>query len=188
MEEPQRGILWVWSTDRDTSINEAGQPVNLNAKSFKTEPTVELKDQTYAFKWEERKKVCQKIKVADKVLHCVPAGETTALSKKAAIAHLKALSKLDYQNFDDLFKAVNSIRVLEINMAQWKLSTCTCSWWSKNYVCNQVIALSVRAGLFDFVDAAQAIPITQNRKRGHLANTQTALRRQAAETQGEEED
>jgi hypothetical protein len=164
-------------------LNAAGKPVNLNAKVFQTEPALELKDQTYAYQWEQRRKPCQKIKIADQIFYCIPAGTTSTLSKKQASDYLKSIKELKFDSFDELIQGVNSVRVVQINEQQWKLSTCTCSWWSKNYICNHVIALSQRLGHFEFVDAAKTIPVTQNRKRGRPANTEPARVKQRAETQ-----
>jgi hypothetical protein len=47
--DPSTGIISIWSNDRDDSTDAAGNPFNLNAKSFKTEPALELKFFTIIF-------------------------------------------------------------------------------------------------------------------------------------------
>jgi hypothetical protein len=91
---------------------------------------------------------------------------------------------LDYDDFDEMIKAVNSVRIVYI-AENWKLSTCTCIWWLKN-ISNHVIAMmSHRLELHKFDDRAVALPITQNIKRGRPPNTQSTRNKQPNEIQGE---
>ena len=188
MEHPQKGIISIWSKDRNDSVDENGKPANINAKSFQTLPNVSLKDQTHAFQWNHRNKKAQRVRIEGRTFFFLPAGQNPSLSKKDCQDYMTSMKDLAYETFEELVAAANSIRIVEINEAEWKLSTCSCIWWSKNYICNHVIALSQRLRLMEFDDRASAIPVTQNRKRGRPAKTQSARVRQGNETQAADAD
>jgi hypothetical protein len=71
---------------------------------------------------------------------------------------------MHHSNFDELIEAVNSVRMVYI-APKWKLSTCTCRRWLKNYICNHVIAMSHRLGLHKFDDMVKKVtPLNLSRK------------------------
>ncbi len=85
------------------------------------------------------------------------------------------MQNLEFDEFDKLIETANSIRVIKLNKDNWKLSTCTCSFFAKNYKCNHVIAIAARKNLFTFQPKAMQIQVGQVRKRGRPVNTIKAL-------------
>ena len=52
---------------------------------------------------------------------------------------------------------VRKIRYVSINHENWKISTCSCWWWLKNYKCKHMIAICQRLGRFEWEIQHKAI-------------------------------
>ena len=81
--------------------------------------------------------------------------------------------------------ATSNLVKIKLNKTSWKLSTCTCLSWQKNYKCNHVIAISCRLKLSDFVTVAMEQPIGLKRRRGRPETNKPALKKQPSETVSE---
>ncbi|CAF0968553.1 unnamed protein product [Brachionus calyciflorus] len=57
-------------------------------------------------------------------------------------------------------------RCYEKNPNNWKLSTCTCWYWLKNYYCCHTIACSYRLKLMNFNDIGMDIPLNNKLRKG----------------------
>ena len=78
---------------------------------------------------------------------------------------------------------IDSLRLIQINESNWKISTCTCSSWAKKYICPHVIALAQRLHLCEFDYRGFQIPLGQNRNRGRPPMNRPALEMQPPEEQ-----
>ena len=51
-------------------------------------------------------------------------------------------SKQTFNNFENIIEYAQSIRIIQFNDTEWKLSTCNCVEWKKLFKCNHVIAVA----------------------------------------------
>jgi hypothetical protein len=99
--------------------------------------------------------------------------ELTAKKHRAKKHRASALTKqirkknenLSFENFNDFIDTLQSVRWVALNNDVYQLSTCTCRFWTKNFICNHVISMSKTAELFQSFPALD-IPIESNAKRG----------------------
>jgi hypothetical protein len=76
------------------------------------------------------------------------------------------------------------MRFIKINTDNFKLSTCSCWHWCKNYKCKHLIDLCSRLDYITYDSKVQSIPIGRNRVRGRPSSTKGALEYQPCEEQG----
>ena len=76
---------------------------------------------------------------------------------------------------------LNRLRVIHINPLNWKLSSCSCGHYLKNYSCKHIICVSEKLRKCVIPDNAKVIPLGQKRQRGRPARTNTALLHQQDE-------
>ena len=50
----------------------------------------------------------------------------------------------EYKNWSD------SMHVIDINNEIWELSTCSCQYWKKNFICKHVIGIGYQLELLEF--------------------------------------
>lgn len=169
-------IVKDWSTDRNPLIMYNDELVdNLNCKKFHMEPVIELADWTAAYQLSKlgypSGSNTYYYSTTDKILH------------KQRIKDWIAVDLNGITGFDELITHRKSMRVLEFNLENWKLSKCNCSWFLKNYLCRHMIILAtiLLPTSVKFPDSAKQIEIGQNRKRGRPANPAPALQRQPDE-------
>ena len=97
----------------------------------------------------------------------------------------------DYQNFlygssetlqfdfDQLKEIVTHVFMVAINQNNWQWSTCTCSYYQKNYACSHVISVSVSLNLTKIpTHCKNIIQIGEKPKRGRIPNALKALEKQ----------
>ncbi|RNA13927.1 hypothetical protein BpHYR1_045147 [Brachionus plicatilis] len=72
-----------------------------------------------------------------------------------------------------MISSFNSIRIVKVNRENWKLSSCTCSYWLKNYYCCHSIACCYRLKLMNFYDIGMDIPLNNKPKRGAKKKTRS---------------
>jgi hypothetical protein len=166
-------VVKQWSTDRN-------EVTNINHKKYELEPIFELKDWTNAFKWNLLRK--EVVKINSQAFTRSSSGGTS-LSKEQVKQHFSILNSLDFDNFDKFIIMVHSIWVVKVCQANWKLSTCTCPTYMKDYKCKHMIAICVRLGLVEYPATAMTLPLQQKRKRGRPQATRGALTRQPCEVQ-----
>jgi hypothetical protein len=82
-----------------------------------------------------------------------------------------------------MIKRINEIRLIDINENNWKLSKCTCWWFSNHNICKHFIGISKSLGKCDFPPKSLQIPIGQKRKQGRPKENTPALIFQPIEIQ-----
>jgi len=71
----------------------------------------------------------------------------------------------------------------------WKLSKCSCYWWSKNYKCKHVIAVCFRSGLLqNYPDECKDVKVGCRRRRGRPVKNRGALIRIGSEQVNDQEE
>jgi hypothetical protein len=76
---------------------------------------------------------------------------------------------------------VHSLHIIKIQIDNWKLSSCSCVYWLKNYKCSHVIAIVVRLKLASFESISIDLPMEKERKPGAKRKTKLALVPQSVE-------
>ena len=140
-----------------------------------------LPTQTLACQYESREREIQRVIDNGVSVYYCPTGDTIDLSLAECKKFKSDLASLPYNTFDSLYAGVNRLCIVTLNDNNWKLSKCTCSCYSKNYICVHIIAVAVRLDLYEFDHRAYQIKIGHNRKKGRPAKTLGALRRQPGE-------
>ncbi|RNA41831.1 hypothetical protein BpHYR1_040026 [Brachionus plicatilis] len=70
---------------------------------------------------------------------------------------------------------VDSMHVIEINSEIWELSSCSCQYWKKNFICKHVIGIGYQLELLKF--PTLDLNIEKNSKRGRRKKALPALER-----------
>lgn len=60
-------------------------------------------------------------------------GVNGQLSKLECKKYMEALEKKNWSTFNEMITEINRIHVVQVDPNNWKLSTCTCSSWLKDY-------------------------------------------------------
>ena len=76
---------------------------------------------------------------------------------------------------DSMIADINRIRFVKFNNDNWKLSTCSCGVFLKDYKCVHILAVAVRTKKHVLDPKAYQIPLGQKRKRGRPPNMLPAL-------------
>ena len=91
------------------------------------------------------------------------------------LKYIYDLKTLPFESFDELLAETTKMRTIRFNKENLKKSSCNCSWYMKNYLCGNIIALAERKKLHEFDPRADQIPIGKKSKRGRPTKTATAL-------------
>ena len=91
--------------------------------------------------------------------------------------YLEKRKKCSWRTFDGFNKDESKIWSIELNHSDWKLGTCSCQYFIKNYYFKHLIGLSARAKLpgcvIDMI--AKQVPLGQKRRRGAPPRAKKAL-------------
>ena len=87
---------------------------------------------------------------------------------------LQELEDNKWNNFDEMFVAINRIRIITMNKENWKLSHCTCWFWLKHYKCVHIIGCGYRLQLSNFKSIGMDLPLTNKRKAGGSLKNKSA--------------
>ncbi len=145
---------------------------------FLTNPVLELKDWTNAWKWSSLDKDIIHYKADDRDVYCMASGLESKLSKLSCKKYFNIVDERRWSNFDEYKSHIHSINYVEFNRKDWIKSKCSCVWWAKNYCCHHVIGLAVSKKKCEYKDVHMLIPIGISRGRGQPKKTATALTRQ----------
>jgi len=185
LNECQQNLIYYWSQDRSKSIyiidpdtNERIEVDNLNVKEYYNEPIFCNDDLIDGYNWNKK----DKRMVHYQGHYYIKSGDESEKSNKDMVKqNIQDISAQSWQKFDELIKCVNMFRKVTINNNNWKLSTCTCSFWLKNYKCHHVIACAYRLKLVDFSSIGMDLPIQNKRKRGGVLKTLKSLQVQPSD-------
>ena len=128
-------------------------------------------DWTERFKWGAKHKNTIEVKG----VYFKKASNEVKLAKQEIKAHVIELNALQFDNFDELVYKSNTIRVIQLNKTKWRLSTCTCINYLKDYKCKHTTSLRIRLGFENYPATALALPIEQRRRSGRPKNSVPAL-------------
>ena len=70
---------------------------------------------------------------------------------------------LNFKSLGDLIKVVS---LIQLNINDWKNSTCTCKYFSKKYFCSHIIVVTV--GLVTIPENCKNVNIGNLKKRGEV--------------------
>ncbi len=180
-------VMKDWSLDRTSHLpNSDGQLVpNPNLKTFKTHPAISNEDYLAAYNWNKLDKQIRFVRSADVYMvkaHKPNTESELNLSQEECTSYFRAVRDLDFQSLDSLLDTVHSIHTIKINVDDWSMSECTCSFWLKNYKCSHVIATAFRLNLVSWDPIFLDLPLAKKNKRGARKKTMPALVRQSIET------
>jgi hypothetical protein len=161
-------IVRKWSKERD--------PSNINAKIYKQEPTIQLKNWTDAYEWAKSKKEVISISSNNETRYYIPAGETVRLTDR----YVNRYENGRFNTFDTFKSAQFGIwRVtLPHNTEEWRKGICTCPSFLKCYICKHIIGMSIRLKYCKPPPEAKNVEIGRKRKRGRPAKAKKALLKQ----------
>ena len=172
----ENGFVRNWSIDRSSTLKRTingEQIVEQNKKfiPFMVEPSIKLKELTISYQWNDQNKTFKKYNG----LICVPAGKRTTLTTNECMEYFKERKAGVWKSFKEAVD--HRIYFVEINESNWKLSKCSCSWWSKNYTCKHAIAVSFRLKLMRYPDECKDVAMGCARRRGRPLKNHGALKR-----------
>ncbi|CAF0981464.1 unnamed protein product, partial [Brachionus calyciflorus] len=150
-------------------------------KEFNLSPVISKSDLVEAYKWNNQNKTI--IHFKDDNCYYLSSGERADITKEDCKSFNQALLEQKWKNFDEMMHEITSIYRVKFNEDSWKLSTCSCCFWLKNYKCNHQIAIAARKKKCNFDSVGMDIPIQSNRKKGRPKNTLSAFLLQPKETQ-----
>ena len=100
-------------------------------------------------------------------------------NEELTIAEIKAFKNsvetLKFNSFDAYFNMVEGIRVTCLNKDDFLESTCTCSWYFKEYCCKHIIGVAVLEKVAKIPNEAKTKPLGEKPKRGRPAKATKAL-------------
>lgn len=126
---------------------------------------------TTSYHWAKSQK--EVICVQDDILkqYFIPARDLESISQ----TDLKKYRNKNWTTFNQ-FKKSFDIWCLEVkNDSDWKMSTCTCPAFLKNYICKHIVGMAIRLKIWKPPPSAKALPIGEKRKRGRPAKARRAL-------------
>ena len=169
-------VVENWSLDRAPTVQ--GRP-NPNLRIYATKPELSRADWQNAFIWDRKGKSIVKL---NNVFY-IPRGEKETLNKNEVRDYLSvvAVPLKQTDKLADWLAITRSVHVVNINNDKnaWELSTCSCWWWQKHFLCNHVISIASRLGLCDFEKIAMLMPLERRRGPGRKKKTAAALQRQS---------
>jgi len=151
---------WSWSRD----------PSEVNCKPVAKEVQYDLCVITSAYEW---------IKLKPRLL-AEEDGQIRSIY--VAAAESDAVTQNTPKVFNEKHKTFESFKKLHLsaykimfNVGNWKMSSCTCPSFLKNYKCKHVYGLAVHKKLALFPETVKTVPIGQKRKPGRPKGTTKAL-------------
>ena len=194
LNECKNNLIHFWSQDRSSSIivkdpdtEEFIEVDNLNCKEFYNAPIITEKDLKLAYDWNKRDKRIVHYQGSYYIKSGKEEDKEDKPTKETIKQHLQALNNQGWTTFDEMMQCIYSFHKVSINRENWKLSTCSCSFWLKHYKCNHVISCSFRLQLLDFNSIGLDLPIHNNKKRGAPAKTLKSLQIQPSDLREPEE-
>ena len=97
------------------------------------------------------------------------------ISKEECKIYNQVLTLTNWQNFDEMMNCIYSINRVIYDEVNWALSNFSCSFWSKNYKCYHIIAISARKKKGKFIRLALTFQFNPTEKKGRQKNTIGAL-------------
>ncbi len=143
----EKGMLYNWSIIRNSTLNINDKIVpNKNFKPFATEPCIEIEDWTNSYKWYCKKLNIYKMSMCNNQFEYFATDEAIIFDKNFCYSYIETVRNCSWNTFDDLIYQIKNYFLINIDYLSWTNSTCTCSFWLKNYKCNHVIGLSLKLG------------------------------------------
>jgi hypothetical protein len=78
-------------------------------------------------------------------------------------------------DLDGLTELIRDVRIVRFKKEDWTTSSCTCSYFLKNYFCYHLIVLAVVEYLVEIPNNCKNVSIEPKSKRGRKANAAKAL-------------
>jgi hypothetical protein len=166
-------------------------------------PIIDLPAQDKASDWLDSEPVIQKVQVSNKLYYFVRSSQQLDLSiqttqkkrkknnsqatstqvtpshpkltKKECSLFLRQLRECPWEDFDTFSLSAFSLYFILLDESDWKLSTCSCPSWFKNYYCKHSIAIANLADLFKFDQRISQVELGERRKRGAPKKVRQAL-------------
>ncbi|CAF1133814.1 unnamed protein product [Brachionus calyciflorus] len=111
-------------------------------------PTIETKDWTFAYEWLKLGKRIVKYTVEDKLSYMFTSSKALANANKEKCKDYFA--KVDgWTSFEEYLIWNYSMKCVNINLATWESSICSCYNWKKDKKCKHTIGVSYFLGLND---------------------------------------
>ena len=173
--EVSKSIVNRWSKERD--------PDNLlYRKPFVTTPDVSIADYRKAYEW---------CKNPSRVTNA--SGDEYFSRPKDSLAknllssdiqcYRQSLTSFSSHTFDSYYSLVNGIWHTRFNRTNFKLSTCTCPSYFRDYICKHILGVAAITKINPIPNEAKAVCIEQKAPRGRPAKAKKALEYQAPITQ-----
>lgn len=147
LNECRENLVRFWSqirSERIIAVNRKTNKIviieNNNLKEFNDEPIIDNSDLLFAYKWNKKSKPFQHIND----VYMVKSGKKSDFTRDEGKRYLSDLESKTWTTFNEMISSLNSIRIVKVNRENWKLSSCTCSYWLKNYYCCHSIACCYR--------------------------------------------
>ena len=152
-----------WSCERD--------PITVNCKIFETEALYDLSCKTTAYNWIKSKPqlLTEEINPNERRIYI-------SSSNGGSVTHLSAkVFTKNFKSFDKFKTSFFSIYRIVLCLNDWKLSSCTCPFFLKNFKCKHIFAIAVSNNLAVFPPTAKNVPLGLKRKRGRPKGSTKAL-------------
>lgn len=168
----EKELLKEWSKER-----KPGVPYE---KVFKTEPTITNDDWEKAFNLSIEKRSMTKFVKNKKTYFAIASNDKPIVAdfENEVKTFLEEIEDPKWKTFKQYQTNLFRMSIIEFNKDNWKLSTCTCPPYSKQYKCKHIIYFAVKNNLCVFPAAAKAIEITSKSSNGRIAKAKPALQRQ----------
>jgi SWIM zinc finger len=72
---------------------------------------------------------------------------------------LRLTEKRSWKSFDSYKTCVNRMWILKFNIANWRISTCSCPVFLKDFICKHVVGIAIINKVFDVRPEAKTVPI-----------------------------
>ncbi len=72
-------------------------------------------------------------------------------------------------DFDSYIKYFRRVRIIKLDKWNWAKSSCSCSWYLKNYSCYHLIAVAAHEKLVEIPIEYKNVPLGAKPKRGRKA-------------------
>ena len=176
LQKIEPGLVHEWSMSRNPENNP-------NVKTFKKEPEINASILKKAITWKDKKITVIHLTNLDSYFTCDK--KETRLDKIMCGDFISQIENNRHNNFDCFCKLLQSVHVIKLDRANWLKSSCSCSFWQKNYHCNHVIAICIISHLIRDSEMLMNVPLAPKKKKGNTKKTFSALNRQPADLQNE---
>lgn len=168
-------IVNKWSKER--------HPDNLlYRKPFVTIPSVSMADYRNAYAWVKNPERITTVSGDDYFSR-----PKDSLSKQLLPSDIQSykqsLTSFSSHTFDSFYSLVNGIWHTKLNRANFRLSTCTCPSYFRDYICKHILGAAAIAKVNPIPNEAKAVCIEQKAPRGRPAKAKKALEYQPPVTQ-----